>query len=188
MPKVLCPQSPMVSQFGAMVSLVAAFLAVTVPSSAQSSLPSTTCDSAVSNMDIHFPSPMPREDGTKAFRYGANGPFVSGAGSTMTFSLALTFTPSEDAIIKLSGLDENCGGTSSSGTVFTFTFAELAQTNSISLDFGEGEVGLNGKMQKATLGAPRYLFLDVWDGDIPAQHAAYSYVIDLQNPRNPAQQ
>src|SRR5262245_10275475 len=184
MTKVPCRFSPVVSHIG-VIGLVWALLAVTVPCSAQSPLPTTTCDSAVSNMDIHFPSPMPREDGTRAFRYGANGPFVSGAGSTVTLSVALTFAPGEDAIIKLSGLNENCTGTSSSGTIFTFTFGELAPVNSIALDFGEGEVALNGRAQKAILGSPRYLFVDVWDGEVPSQHAAYSYVIDLQNPKNP---
>jgi len=142
----------------------------------------------MANMDIHFPSPMAREDGTRAFRYGTNAqPFVSGGGSTVIISVPLTFTPGEDAIIKLSALDAACGGTSSSGTVFTFTFGELTPTNEIALDFGAGEVSLNGKMQKAILGAPRYLFLDVWDGEVPSAHAAYSYVIDVQNLRNPTQ-
>jgi hypothetical protein len=141
----------------------------------------------MANMDVHFPPGMTRENGTRAFRYGSNVPFVAGGGSSVTISVPLTFTPGEDAVIKLSALDATCGGNSSFGTVFTFTFRELRETNEIALDFGAGEVGLNGSMQQAILGSPRYLFLDVWDGQIPSQHAAYSYVIDLQHLKNPTQ-
>jgi hypothetical protein len=130
---------------------------------------------------------MSREDGTKAFTYGDNGPFLSGGGSSITLTLGLKFTPGEDAVIKFSALDDSCSGKSSLSTVFTYAFSELAAgRNTITYDAAASEIGLNGQMQKALfVGTPRYLFVDVWDGEVPSQHAAYSYVIDLQNPQNP---
>src|SRR5438034_6326162 len=156
---------------------------------AQVPLPTTTCDAAVSNTDMHFPSGMSREDGTKAFAYGDSGPFVTGGGSSITLTVTLRFAPSENTLIKLSALDDACAGRSSLGTVFTYSFSELnSQRNTITYDAAASEVGLNGQMQKALfVGTPRYLFVDVWDGEVPSQHASYSYVIDLQNPKNPTE-
>jgi len=184
-----CRRDRAIARFGVLAAAVAVVLGQPRPASAQASFPATTCDSAVANGDLHFPQGMAREDGTKAFRYGGLSPFVSGGGSAITITVELTFAPDVDAVIKLSALDEACTGPTSSGTVLTASFTELeSQLNTITLDVGSGEIGLNGEMQKATiLGTPRYVFVDVWDGQAPAQHAAYSYVIDLQNPRNPGQ-
>jgi hypothetical protein len=190
MPKFICRRRRRIARFGAVVSICGGLLlGVPQRAAAQSALPATTCDSAVANGDQHFPQGMPREDGTKAFRYGALSPFVSGGGAAITITLELTFTPSVDAVIKLAALDDACSGPTSSGTVLSATFTELdSQVNTLLVDIANGEVGLNGEMQKATiLGTPRYVFVDVWDGELPSQHAAYSYVIDLQNPRNPGQ-
>ena len=139
MTKVLRRSSPTTSRFGAATALVASvLLSFPVVTRAQSSLPSTTCDEAMANMDVHFPPGMTRENGTRAFRYGSNGPFVAGGGSAVTISVPLTFTPGEDAVIKLSALDATCGGNSSFGTVFTFTFGELRETNEIALELRRG--------------------------------------------------
>jgi hypothetical protein len=188
MTKVLIRPSPKTSRFGAAAALAASvLLSVPVTVRAQSSLPSTTCDAAVSYTDLHFPAGMPLEDGTKAFTYGAEMPFVTGGGASITINVNLRFPPGEDATIKLSALDESCGGTSSSGTVFSYTFGALTATrNTITYDVPTGEVGFNGEIQQGSpLGTPRYLFVDVWDGALPAVFAAHSYVIDLQNPMNP---
>lgn len=192
MTKTVDPLFRAVCRFRAATTLVCAILlGFAGPASAQLALPATACDSAASNPDLHFPPGMPLEDGTKAFSYApGDAPFVSASGGSITITVALTFAPGEDATIKLAALDETCGGPSSSGTVFSFTFGALTSPrNTIAIDATTGEVGLNGEMQKATLlAAPRYLFVDVWDGALPALHAARSYVIDLLDPRNPATQ
>jgi hypothetical protein len=189
MTKRRCRHDRGIARFGVLaVAVVAVIVGEPRPASAQAPFPATTCDSAVANAE-HFPQGMSREDGSKAFRYGALTPFVSGGASAMTITLELTFEPSVDAVIRLSALDEWCGGPSSSATVLSATFTELdSQLNTITVDVANSSVGINGEMQKATiLGTPRYMFVEVWDGDVPSQHAAYSYVIDVQNPRNPGQ-
>jgi hypothetical protein len=156
--------------------------------SMQPVIPATPCDDAVANSELHFPSDLKLEDGTKAFSYLSDLPFVQASGELFTINVALRFEPGPQATIKLSALDEECSGNSSSGTVFTYTFGELpSPRNTLTFNRSTEEVGLNGTMQKAVLlGAPRYLFIDVWDGLLPSTHATHSYVIDLQDPKNPS--
>jgi hypothetical protein len=162
-------------------------LALPVVAAAQTVVPTTACDAALANPDLHPLPEMPLEDGTKAFSYTAEGPFVSGGGAFLSITVALTFQPGPDATIRLSALDEACAGSGGSGTVFTYTFAELTSArNAISYNAAEAEITFNGAVQKASpQGTPRYLFVDVWDGALPSARATYSYVIDLLNPTNP---
>src|SRR5207247_6152311 len=116
-------------------------LCATGSARAQVPLPTTTCDAAVANADMHFPPGMSREDGTKAFAYGDTGPFVRGGGSSITLTVTLKFAPSENTLIKLSALDDACTGRSSLGTVFTYSFSELnSQRNAITYDAAASEV------------------------------------------------
>jgi hypothetical protein len=163
----------------------ACFVAVSIPAAAQTTVPATACDAALANPDLHPQPDMPLENGTIAFTYGPS--FVSGGASSMTITVNLTFQPGPDTTIRLSALDETCTGGSRAGTVFTYTFGELTSTqNTVTYDATAGEVSLNGTLQKTTpQGTPRYLFFDVWDGELPSTHATHSYLIDLLNPANP---
>jgi hypothetical protein len=162
-------------------------LALSTAARAQTVVPATACDAALGNPDLHPQPEMPVEDGLQAFSYTAGGPFVSGGGGSVTITVALTFQPGPDATIRISALDDACSGGNSSGTVFTYTFGDLTSTrNTLTYDASAGEVGFNGTAQKTTAqGTPRYLFVDVWDGQLPSTHATHSYAIDLLNPANP---
>ena len=112
--------------------------------------------------------------------------FVTGGGSSVTISLALLFQPGPDATIRVTALDQDCAGTNAT-TVFTQTFSGLAAgVNTIAYNGGSDEIGLNGSVEKLTPnGTARFLFVDVWDGELPSTHATHSYLIDLADPRNP---
>lgn len=161
--------------------------ALSTPASAQVVVPSTVCDAALANSDLHPQPGMPLEDGTQAFSYSAAGPFVSGGGGSLSITVALTFAPGPDATITLGALDEACSGASSTGTVFSYTFSELTSgRNTIFYDAAAGEVGFNNAVQKIpSQGTARYLYVDVWDGALPSTRATHSYLIDLLNPANP---
>jgi hypothetical protein len=164
------------------------FLALST-TAAQTTVPTTACDAALANPDVHPQPGMPLEDGTQAFSYTAQGPFVSGGGGAwLTITVALTFEPGPDATIRVSAFDEACTGGANSATVFAYTFSELTSgRNTISYDAQSGAIGFNGSVQTtAPIGTPRYLFVDVWDGQLPSTHATHSYLIDLLNPANPA--
>ncbi len=163
-------------------------LAFSTMASAQVRLPATACDAALANPELHPQPEMPLENGTTAFSYTAGGAFVSSNGTSVTITLALTFQPGPDATIRLTALDDACAGGGLAGTVFTYTFGQLAMAlNAVTYDAVAAEVRFNGNVQEASvLGTPRFLFVDVWDGELPSTHAAYSYLIDLHDPRNPA--
>jgi hypothetical protein len=173
---------------GAVAAIACTFLlALSTAARAQPVLPATPCDAALANPDLHPQPDMPLEDGLQAFSYTAAGAFVSGAGGSVTITVALTFQPEPDSTIRISALDDACAGGNSAGTVFTHTFGDLTSTrNTLTYDAAAGEIGFNGTIQKTTAqGTPRYLFVDVWDGQLPSTHATHSYVIDLLNPMNP---
>ncbi len=161
--------------------------ALSLPSavSAQVAVPATACDAALANPDLHPIPDMPLEDGATAFGYGA-GAFVSGGSGSVAINVGLAFDPGPGASIRLTALDPSCAGTSSA-TVFTVTFDQLvSRQNVITVDGQTGAVALNGMVQQAVLnGSPRYVFVDVWDGELPSLHASHSYVIDLLQPSNP---
>ncbi|MEO8522737.1 MAG: hypothetical protein ABI603_15320 [Acidobacteriota bacterium] len=167
---------------------VAAALLLTLPAaaSAQAPLPATACDAALANPDLHPQPEMPLEDGATAFSYTAGGAFVSGGGSAVRITLSLLFAPGPDATIRLTALDEHCSG-GTAKTAFTQTFGGLTSVvNSISYDAISGDVSLNGSGETVTPSAtPRFLFVDVWDGELPSTHATHSYLIDLSDPKNP---
>lgn len=163
----------------------AVFLAFSSAVAAQTVVPSTPCDAALANPDLHPQPEMPLENGTIAFSYNAEGPFVSGGGAFLAINVALTFQPGPDAMIRISALDDACGG-SGAGTIFTYTFSELTSTrNTLTYDMAAGLLVFNGSVEKTTQGTPRYFFVDVWDGELPSTHATHSYMIDLLNPANP---
>jgi len=171
------------------------FVAVTIALAVSTVLPlwaaavSTACDSAIANPDLHFPREMPREDGTRAFTYGSDStPFVAVAGNTLTVALALTFDPDGDTTIKLAALNAECGGGNSSGAVFEYSFSEITRRqNTMVYDMSTGATAFNdGDKQTAVpMGTPRYVWIEVWDGNTPSNRSGYSYLVDLQHPETP---
>ena len=162
-------------------------LALSATASAQTALPATACDGALANPDLHPQSDMPYEDGATAFSYSLGGSFVSGGGSSLSINVGLTFQPGPDATIRLSALDGACAGGGRGGTVFTYTFSDLTPAqNTITYDAVSSEVTFNGTPHPTAMsGTPRYLFIDVWDGELPSTHASHSYLIDMLTPLNP---
>jgi hypothetical protein len=120
----------------ALVIFGLAFLAGGAASaSAQTVVPATACDAALAKPDLHPQPEMPLEDGTIAFSYNREGSFVTGGGAYLSINVALTFPPGPNATIRVSALDEACGGANGSATVFTFTFDELNSTrNTVTYD------------------------------------------------------
>lgn len=161
-------------------------LALPAAAAAQPQLPTTACDAALANPDLHPQPEMPIEDGSIAFSYTAGGAFVAGGGSAVRITLSLLFPPGPDATIRLTALDGSCSGDTAK-TAFTHTFSGLTSAlNSISYDAVSSEVALNGATETVTpTSAPRFLFVDVWDGELPSTHATHSYLIDLNDPKNP---
>lgn len=164
----------------------ALLLALPAPAVAQAQFPATACDAALANRDLHPQPEMPLEDGATAFSYTAAGAFVSGGGGAVRITLSLRFPPGPDATIRLTALDEHCAG-GTAKTAFSQTFGGLTSAlNSISYDATSGDVSLNGSTEKVTPSStPRFLFVDVWDGELPSTHATHSYLIDLSDPKNP---
>lgn len=170
-------------------ALACGLLLVAETAAAQAALPATTCDAVLANPDLHPVPEMPFENGLTAFSYGAGGSFVSGGGSSATITVGLLFQPGPDATIRVTALDEACGG-ANARTVFTQTFSGLTSVaNTITYNGASDEIGLNGSIEKlAPNGTARYLFVDVWDGELPSLHATHSYLIDMADPKNPAGQ
>lgn len=181
------PVRSMGSIRGAGAALAAALLlTLPAPAAAQAQFPATGCDAALANPDLHPQPEMPLENGAIAFSYTAGGAFVSGGGSAVRITLSLLFPPGPDATIRLTALDGHCSG-GPAATAFTQTFGGLTSAlNTLSYDAASGEVALNGATEKVTPTAtPRFLFVDVWDGELPSTHATHSYLIDLSDPKNP---
>ncbi len=170
-------------------ALACALLLLPGTAAAQGTMPATACDGALATPELHPQPDMPLENGVTAFSYSAGGTFVSGGGSSATITLGLLFQPGPDATIRVTALDEACGGTNGR-TVFTQTFSGLTSVvNTIAYNGGSDEIGLNGSVEKLTPnGTARFLFVDVWDGELPSLHATHSYLIDLADPKNPAAQ
>ena len=64
--------------------------------------------------------------------------------------------------------------------------ARMDGSRTITYDVASSLLVFNGTIEKTTpQGNVRYLFVDVWDGELPSVHAAHSYMIDLLNPSNP---
>lgn len=168
------------------VVLVATLLCLSTPAAAQPTLPNTPCDAVLANDELHPVSAMILEDGTHAFSYSRDGSFVTGAGGSVVLTVALTFDPGPEATIRLSALDEQCGGANGARTSFAYTFSNLAARNTISFDARSGDIVFNGTTEHTGAATMlRYFFVDVWDGELPSTHASYSYLVDLQNPANP---
>jgi hypothetical protein len=173
------------------MALVAVALATSfVLVAAETQMPAaTSCDAALAKAEFHFPREMRSEDGSRAFAYGTGAaPFLTVDGSTLTFTLTLTFDPDDDSTIKLSALDADCSGGNSSGAVFEYTFTELkGRVNAISYTSDGGIVSFNGQTQKTVpIGTPRYVWIEVWDGGEAATgRNGYSYLVDLPQPQIP---
>jgi hypothetical protein len=154
----------------------------------QASLPTTACDTALTNPELHFPPTMSLEPGGGAFRYGTDTrPFVTQDGAAITITIRLGFDPTADASIRFAALDANCDGNGTGGTVLGYTFNDVAdRENIVTYDLDAATIAFNGTPQHAVpLGTPRYAWIEVWDGQ-PNGQAAFSYLIDLINPVNPS--
>ena len=170
------------------VGLFAALVLLRAAVGSAGTFPVTSCDAALRAPDLHLPSTMWQENGTRAFRYGGDSePFAAANGAGVTLRIALLFPPTPETVITLSALDAACEGGSSTGTVFSYSFRDItAVHNTFAYDPATGEIAFNGLAQQAlALGTPRYIWVEVWDGVLPADRAAYSYLIDLLNPQNP---
>lgn len=149
------------------------------------------CAQAYTATDFHFPREMQKEDGSRAFSYGIEGiPFVSMTGDVLTFAVRLNFEPGADAAIKVGSLDVKCSGGNSSGAVFEYSFGELKSTAlTLSYNITTGAITINGETAVAVpAGTPRYLWIEVWDGEAGATRAGYSSLVDLLHPLSPVSQ
>ena len=149
------------------------------------------CAQTYTSAGFHFPREMQKEDGSRAFSYGAAGDaFVSLAGDVLTFAVTLNFPPGPDTAIKVGALDAACTGGNSSGAVFEYSFSELKSTAvTLSYNMTNGVITFNGETATAVpAGTPRYLWIEVWDGEAGVSRAGYSSLVDLLHPLSPVSQ
>ncbi|MCL5435770.1 MAG: Ig-like domain-containing protein [Patescibacteria group bacterium] len=173
--------------------LLGGFLFAPKPAGAAWTLPTTACDQQQEDFQIyyvngHLTDTSQREDGTRAFDYGANGePFVSAdANSIITFNFHTLFTAPTSTIsyVKVLGFASDCSPIFGLGPAFTnpvspgdhtLTYADNGHT--ITLD-GDTQI----QYPSATA---RYIWIEAWDGVSGSTAASYSYLVDLQNVQNP---
>lgn len=184
------------NQIFKLMTLAALFLGAffILPKFANSALalPLTSCDPLIPNMTIygnsvHITSGMNREDGATAFKYGSdNASFASGNGDLVNFDVNLLFTPiAGKGQIKLMALDKHCDPVFGYGVLF---FNVNSDSNAISYNRATNDTTLNGQTQKSyPSGVLRYIWAEVWDGVNGSNKATYSYLVDIDNIRNPGE-
>lgn len=151
-------------------------------------LPTTACDAELIRLETVFPlSPgisMQKEDGTKAFKYGPdNNSFVSLQDDVLTFNIQLLFDldSSPSKVIKFLAFNNNCINVT--GNAFTNI---PNPGNSLTYNRTTTETKFNnGDSFFPSLGLPRFIWLEVWDGKNNTTFASYSYLVDVNDPKNP---
>ncbi|MCL5435662.1 MAG: alpha/beta hydrolase [Patescibacteria group bacterium] len=156
-------------------------------------MPTTVCDQQQVDFQIygttgHLTDTSQREDGVRAFAYGAAGsPFVSGDNSgVVTFNFHTLFSAPTSTIsyVKLMGFSAGCAPIYGLGPAFTYpvspgdhilTYADSGHTVTF-----EGETQI-----QYPSGNSRYIWIEAWDGVTGSSAASYSYLVDLQDIQNP---
>jgi len=168
----------------------------TQPARADLTLPQTPCDSVldgliVNGFSVHLnhsfqQSFSSREDGTKAFGYGGQNNFVRLEGGNIIFDIVTLFAsvgPSSGTV-KLMGLDQNCNAVFGLGPAYHNL--NLLASNEMIYERASYMTTFNGvTRQNAPMVIPKYLWIEVWDGNRNTSFSSYSYLVDIDNLQNP---
>ncbi|MCL5436123.1 MAG: alpha/beta fold hydrolase, partial [Patescibacteria group bacterium] len=175
------------------MTAIGGFLLLPHHTQAALTLPATACDQQQIDFQIyyvngHLTDTSQREDGTRAFDYGASGqPFVSAdANGVVTFNFHTLFTAptSTTSYVKLMGFSADCAPIYGLGPAFTNPVSP-GDHALIYADNGH-TVTLDGATQiQYPSGTARYIWIEAWDGVPGSSAASYSYLVDLQDIKNP---
>ncbi|MBI2607843.1 MAG: alpha/beta fold hydrolase [Candidatus Doudnabacteria bacterium] len=168
--------------------------------SAALNLPQTPCDDEQVDailpgfgVSAHITSNMELEKGETAFTYGTdNNSFVTASAGLITFHPNLLFDPASNAgsLVKLYAFNATCAIVFGFGPVSGADRDAPLQAgpNTVSYNTTNNQVVFNNGIIHQIFPnlAPRYVWLEVWDGKTsPDKQATYSYLIDIQNVQNP---
>lgn len=165
------------------VALSGAFLFAVKPVLASLILPATSCDSVLPSR-LLFPQGI-LEDGSTGFSYGPdNASFVSKTNNIMTINVNLLFSKQPTTNIILRALNPSCA------TVMGFGFQPelVAGLNSIQLDFNQNLLTINNQYNYLVNpnGILKYFWVEVIDSYPSGQIVTHSYLIDIDDPKNPS--